>query len=162
MDNASYHNVYDNEDKIPTRKAQLREWLSKSGVPHSDDMLRPELLMLAKRNKQNKSFQINKFVESKGHMCLRLPPYHPQLNPIELVWSQIKRTVAMENTTFKMKDIKLLAIKAISNLDKSYWIKCEDHVKKIENDYWQQEGLWNTQPTVIINLMNDSDSECSE
>ena len=32
MDNASYHNVIDDEDKVPTRKPELRTWLTKEGI----------------------------------------------------------------------------------------------------------------------------------
>ena len=159
MDNASYHNVLDDEDKIPTRKNEIKDWLSKSEIPFNDAMLRPELLQLAKANKKKKSFQIDKYLESEGHMCLRLPPYHPHLNPIELVWSEVKRSVALDNTTFKIKDIKQLATKAMSDINKDFWNKCEDHVKKIEENYWQQEGLHIKQNPVIIDLMDSSDSE---
>ena len=90
MDNASYHNIFDDEDKIPNRKNEIREWLTKSGVEFSSSMLRPELLKLAKAHKKTKRFHIDKYLDSMDHVCLRLPPYHPQLNPIELVWAEIK------------------------------------------------------------------------
>ena len=82
--------IFDDEDKIPKRKNEIRDWLSKNRVGFSSSMLRPELLKLAKAHKKTKKFHIDKYLESKGHACLRLPPYHPQLNPIELVWAEIK------------------------------------------------------------------------
>ena len=160
IDNAPYHNVTDEEDKIPTRKNDIKEWLTKSNVPFSDSMLRPELLTLAKAHKNKKLFQIDKYIQSKGHVVLRLPPYHPQLNPIELVWAEIKRLVALWNTTFKLKDIEQLTRKAISTIDKEFWNKCERHVRDIENEYWEKEGLRFTQPTVVIeDVFESSDSE---
>ncbi len=159
MDNASYHNVTDDEDKIPTRKKDIREWLVKKGVPFTQSMLRPELLLLAKAQKRYISFHIDKYLESKGHFCLRLPPYHPQLNPIELVWAEVKRLVALENTTFNLKDIEKSARVAISKIDTHYWNKCENHAKKIEKDYWHREALGILQPPCIINLSEESDSE---
>ena len=123
-------------------------------------MLRPELLTLAKAHKHKKLFQIDKYIHSKGHVVLRLPPYHPQLNPIELVWAEIKRLVALWNTTFKLKDIEQLTRKAISMIDKEFWNKCERHVRDIENEYWEKEGLRFTQPTVVIeDVFESSDSE---
>ena len=53
-----------------------------------------------------------------GHMPLRLPPYHPQLNVIELIWAEIKRMVALANTTFKLADVKNHLKAAISNIVK--------------------------------------------
>ncbi|KAJ4441671.1 hypothetical protein ANN_11529, partial [Periplaneta americana] len=34
---------------------------------------------------------------SYGHVVLRLPPYHCILNPIEMIWSEVKRKVASKN-----------------------------------------------------------------
>ena len=47
----------------------------------------------------------------------------------------------------------------MSDINKDFWNKCEDHVKKIEENYWQQEGLHIKQNPVIIDLMDSSDSE---
>ena len=33
---------------------------------------------------------IEKFLISNGHICVVLPKYHPELNPIERVWAQLK------------------------------------------------------------------------
>jgi transposase len=30
-------------------------------------------------------------IEKRGHICLFLPKFHCELNPIEMVWAQIKR-----------------------------------------------------------------------
>ena len=105
------------------------------------------------------SFHIDKYLKSKGHVCLRLPPYHPQLNPIELVWAEIKRLLALQNTTFKLNNIEKLTKEAISEINKEFWNKCENHVHKIEEEYWQKEGLQFIQPTTIINVFESSDSE---
>ena len=94
-----------------------------------------------------------------GHACLRLPPYHPQLNPIELVWAEIKRLVAINNTTFNIKEIEISTRKAISSIDKAFWNKCENHVKKIEEGYFKNEGLHFVQPKVIINMLESTDTE---
>ncbi|CAG9120289.1 unnamed protein product [Plutella xylostella] len=39
-------------------------------------------------NEQNteKNYKIDEILKENGHIVLRLPPYHPELNPIELVW----------------------------------------------------------------------------
>ena len=34
---------------------------------------------------------IEHFLQDKGHICMLLPKYHPELNPIERVWAQLKR-----------------------------------------------------------------------
>ena len=90
------------------------------------------------------------------------PPslYHSNLNPIELVWAEVKRLVALENKTFKIKDIKQHTMTALSKIDKQYWNKCEDHVNKFETEYWQREGLQFMQPAIVVDLMcSSSDSD---
>ena len=47
MDNASYHNTIDDEDKVPTRKLELKAWLTKENILFHQSMLRPELMHLA-------------------------------------------------------------------------------------------------------------------
>ena len=54
--------------------------------------------------------------EKYGHTVLRLPPYHCELNPIEMIWSLIKGHVARENRTFKVNDVKELQIQGIQNV----------------------------------------------
>jgi transposase len=49
--------------------------------------LRPEFLALAKANKPEPQYIIDDIEKEKGHIILRLPPYHPELHPIELVLS---------------------------------------------------------------------------
>ena len=67
--------------------------------------------------------------------------------------------MALRNTTFKLKDIEILTREAISSIDKEFWNKCENHVHKIEEDYWKKEGLHIIQPPAIINVFESSDSE---
>jgi transposase len=54
--------------------------------------------------------------KKEGHTVIRLPPYHCELNPIELVWSQVKGYVARNNTTFKMEDVRRLVYEAFDKI----------------------------------------------
>jgi len=40
---------------------------------------------------------------------LRLPPYHPDINPIEEMWAIVKNRIAAKNVTFKLQDVQHLA-----------------------------------------------------
>ncbi|WP_459943342.1 transposase, partial [Deferrisoma palaeochoriense] len=46
-----------------------------------------------------------------------LPPYSPELNPDELVWSQVKRRVAREVVRSK-KDLKARVLSALRSLQR--------------------------------------------
>ena len=162
MDNASYHNVVAQEDKVPTAsstKDAIKMWLRSENISFIETCLKPELLAIVKQTKQTKKFTIDKLIEEHGHRCLRLPPYHSHLNPIELVWAKIKGQVAANNTTFKLSDVKILTHAALSTIDKTYWDKCEDHVLKEEDDYWRKDGLNFIQPTAVINPEDSSDTD---
>jgi transposase len=51
------------------------------------------------------SYKIYGIFAEHNHSILLLPPYHPELNPIELIWATVKNWVAQNNTTFKMDDV---------------------------------------------------------
>lgn len=53
------------------------------------------------------SDSIRRFIESRGHGCVYLPPYSPELNPIEPFWSVVKskfkREKLLETETFNIR-----------------------------------------------------------
>ena len=162
MDNASYHNTVSQEDKTPTSsssKRELIEWLHKENIPFSEHSLKPELLSQVKKYRRPKTYQIDKIIQLFGHTTIRLPPYHCHLNPIELVWAKVKGTVARENKTFKLSDVKELTAAAIRDVDKAFFSRCEDHVLKLEDEYWQKDGLSFLQLPMIIDPRETSDLE---
>lgn len=42
-------------------------------------------------------------IRDAGHEVLRLPPYNPDLNPIEMVWATVKQYLATINVTLKLE-----------------------------------------------------------
>ena len=46
---------------------------------------------------------------------------HCELNPIELIWAQVKRYVAFKNFTFKMKDVRYLTNDALASITPDAW-----------------------------------------
>jgi hypothetical protein len=51
------------------------------------------------------------------------------LNPIELIWAQVKGFVAENNTTFRLMDVKELVYGGFGRIAKAVWAKAEDHVQ---------------------------------
>ena len=61
------------------------------GIKFCSDSLRNELWMLAKGSQAGyANYVCDSLAEEAGHSVLRLPPYHFELNPIEVVWAQGK------------------------------------------------------------------------
>ena len=73
-----------------------------------------------------------------GHEILRLPPYHCELNPIELAWVAEKNYVAGENKDMSLDLVEKLFRKKREELPEDFWRKCVEHLKKTEENYWTE------------------------
>ena len=100
-------------------------------------MVRAELLHLVKQSLIIPKYVIDEMANEQGHVVLRLPPYHCEFNPIELIWAQIKGEVARNNTTFKMKDLHPLFQQAVGNVSAENWKKAICHAQSEEQKMWQ-------------------------
>lgn len=86
MDNASYHSVL--KEKVPTskwKKNDIVQWLQFKRIPHDPNVTRSELLSMNEIKNAKKTFELDHIANEMGHEVVRLPPYHCQYNPIELV-----------------------------------------------------------------------------
>ena len=97
VDNAPYHNVQLN--RHPTNnatKVEMLFWLDEHGIWHSSDMKKVEMYDLIKKHKpQNETFIIDRLLADHG--VFRLPPYHPDSNPIEQIWCTVKTRIAAKS-----------------------------------------------------------------
>merc|ERR1711923_479689 len=109
----------------------MKEWLRGKNIPFNEGLLKPEIYELIKHHKPPKEYVVDRKIEAAGHMVLRLPPYHCDLNPIENIWGIIKNEVAMNNTSFKLADMKVLTDQAIKNVDPTTIKNTMEHVKMI-------------------------------
>lgn len=171
MDNAPYHSRI--KDKAPTsnsRKSEMIEWLNKKNISHPIDAKRPELYDLVKTHKPTlKTYEIDSKASELGFKILRLPPYHCQYNPIEMVWSALKGYVKQKNTTFKLKDVEQLFMEALCTVTPEKWANYVSHVKKVVDNDWTSEGLNDRSvQEMIINLCpgdsddSEDDSDCDD
>ena len=155
------------EEKAPTtatKKADMISWLKKYNIPVAPDMLKAELYELVKRNKpRQKKYEIDRIAREHGHTVVRLPPYHCDLNPIELIWANIKNHVARHNTTWKMAEVEKLCKEAVSLVTMQNWKDAVAHCQKLEEDYWRKDGLIEDRVgELIISLGEDSDTDSSQ
>ncbi|XP_015929512.3 uncharacterized protein [Parasteatoda tepidariorum] len=167
MDNAPYHSR--KEEKIPntsSTKQVIKDWLkSKNIVSDEEGMLKTELLDIVKAHKHRyDKFAVDELARRNNIMILRLPPYHAELNPIELIWAQMKGSVAKENKTFKLSEVEELCMKSLNEIGVEKWKNCIEHIQKIEKEMWDlDEAIENTVNSLVINInSNDEDSTSSE
>ncbi|RWS20990.1 uncharacterized protein B4U80_05324 [Leptotrombidium deliense] len=137
MDNAPYHT------RKVCRKPTM-SWLKEDliNVLCSHGYVRDPLLHLKKRDliieceKLNLSdkFAVEALAAKFKVIVVRLPPYHCHLNPIELVWSQVKRYVRRNNVTQNISDCKRLIKKAFNEVSVAQWSHYVSHVIGLENE----------------------------
>ncbi|XP_049269938.1 uncharacterized protein LOC125757812 [Rhipicephalus sanguineus] len=157
MDNAPYHSAQ--VEKLPSsssRKAEIQSWLISKNIPFSDDQLKSELLQLVEQNKHLfLAYQVDKLASAAGHEVVRLPPYHCELNPIELVWSQVKGYVASRNTDFKIESVEKLLQEGIASVTQQNWLHDCTHVMRLEDEAWERDGIIDSQTDSLIILYLD-------
>lgn len=101
----------------------------------------------------------------QGHEVLRLPPYHCQLNPIELIWAQVKDDVQKKNSNSsqKLPVIKELTEKVIDKVTAENWQKCMAHTRKVEEEFRRNDIAVNHMvEKCVTNIANDSSSDEDE
>lgn len=165
IDNASYHSR--KVEAIPTmawRRNKIIEWITQHGATYEPHMLKKHLLaVVGTLRPLYDKYVIDEMAKEKGHIVLRLPPYHCELNPIELVWAKIKGHVKMNNTTFKTKDMQPLIQEGFRNVSPELWKSCVEHVKKVEVDMWRADDIQDDIEPFVINLADaESSSSVSE
>ena len=152
LDNARYHNVLV-DDHYPgnhSSKEQLRSWLIRNEYPWGGDMLKSELLELCKRAAPLPEYRLDLLAQENGHEILRTPPYHPELQPIEICWAVVKNYMA-DNCDFTMKGLRSKLPEAFAKVDGETCVAIMRDVFKQEDRYWREDEKLDTEP--------DQDSE---
>lgn len=136
MDNAPYHCVKMNKPPTMSSKKQtMQEWIKSNNLCYLDTMTKPELYEIIKMNKKADVFEADDILKQHGHQVVRLPPYHCDLNPIELIWASVKRKVAETNVGQSKTEILDLAQNAFQAVTAATWKAHCEHVKRLEDEY---------------------------
>ena len=163
MDNAPYHSVV--KERPPTtawKKSDIQDWLTKNNVEWSPSMLKPELMELVRVHKPRKiTYEIDHLAHENGHRVIRLPPYHCQFNPIELIWAQIKGKVAKENKSFNLTEVEQLTKAACESITTENWREAVRHTREIIESAWEKEGILEENIEQMIIEVRESSSSAS-
>ncbi|XP_053995333.1 uncharacterized protein LOC128885358 [Hylaeus anthracinus] len=162
LDDAHYH--CRKVEKIPTTATKIetiKSWLVSKNIQFDENLLKAELLAIVNtlRSKYD-AYVIDELARRSGKTVLRLPPYHCELNPIELIWTEIKSYVASYSNTAKFNDIQHLVVEAANSISLKKWKHAVQHVEeKVETMMWELDNIIenNTEP-IIININEDSSS----
>lgn len=163
MDNASYHSKILNKMPVTSdRKHEIIEWMQMNKITCDPSFTKMELLQICKRYKHKEKYETDELANHQGHQVLRLPPYHCMLNPIELIWAQVKSEIKRKNSNANqnMKIVEEITLEAINKITADQWQKCIDHTVRIEEDYRKNDrAVDHLIEKFIINLTSDDSSE---
>ena len=161
VDNASYHNKqWDLAPSSNTKKADMQNWLTDKGIQYDSTMLKPQLYNLIKANKERfKTFSIDQILAEANHSILRLPPYHPDLNPIEMAWATIKQYVASKNVKWNLQECTKLIKEKVSLMGAQEWEKICKKVKDIEEEYAKSDHVVDLLTEQFIIRVDDSSED---
>ena len=98
-------------------------------------------------------------LRKKSDIILRLLLYHPDLNPIELVWAQLKEIVFSRNFSNKLNDVLEITKAAFTEISVQNWENYCKHVINVEEEYTQKDIVIDQEMDYfVIELADDSSS----
>ncbi len=141
LDNVCYHNVFaESAFPVPaTRKEMLCDWLERNDIPWTTDMLKPELYELCKRLAPVLEYKLGQIAQDAGHTILRIPQYHPELQPIETCWGVVKNYMAV-HCDFKMKNFREQLPSGFAKVTPRTCKSLIAKVVKQEGKYWDEDS----------------------
>ena len=127
MDNASYHvKLPDYCPKLSANVPILRQYLDLKGVSYDPRATKPMLQELVRAEKAKEKPQTVLAAEALGHEVLMTPPYHSDLQPIELLWAKLKGNIGRKYS----KDTTMTVLKR--RLDEEFAKACSEWQTSLE------------------------------
>ncbi|GBM36876.1 hypothetical protein AVEN_82860-1 [Araneus ventricosus] len=163
MDNTPFHTK--GENPTPTKysiKKEMIDWLTKNSIPCDMKMRKAELYSLTDSNRPKEvTYMIDSIIKGNGYKVLRLPPYHCDLNAIEYIWSTVKRQIKERNVTgdLSLETLENLLCQAMDGVTSQEWQAYCHHVEKLENTYWERDGILEELVDELVIQINSNDSD---
>jgi transposase len=94
MDGASYHKTrIDPPPTSSSKKDQVREWMTRNGLPFEPTETCAVLRARIQAANIKTKLHSVELAREYGHTVIFTPPYHPELQEIEIVWGALKAAV---------------------------------------------------------------------
>jgi len=141
LDNAAYHNTL-SKTSAPTKnssKNHLLSWLDDNKIPCNPDCLKVELMEMIEKYAPEPTYAIDELANGYGHDVYRTPPYHPELQPIEICWGVLKNEIA-RHCDFTMKNLEFQLVEAFSKITGTICEKIIKKVRKVEDEFWREDA----------------------
>lgn len=141
MDNASYHNTLVSYSP-PTpncSKEKIRSWLEENKVPCKEDCLKVELVEVLRKIAPEPIYELDVIARKYGHEVIRTPPYHPELQPIEICWGIVKNEVA-RHCDFTIDNLMKQLESAFEQVTSEVCQKVIKKIRSIEDAFWEEDA----------------------
>ncbi|RCN50393.1 hypothetical protein ANCCAN_03621 [Ancylostoma caninum] len=143
MDNAAYHSRQ--LEKVPSRsstKAQITEFLRSKGIEVAEESPKADLIAELDHYVESRGglarvrkYAVEEICDGLGVNLIRLPPFHPFFNPIELCWSQLKAHLTKYGKpSDKIETVKARAHHWLAEAPSSMASAWFRHIFREEND----------------------------
>ena len=143
MDNASYHNTLSGcSPPTPTcNKERIWKWLVDNRIPCEPSSLKAELVTVLKKIAPLPVYEVDEMANKHGHEILRTPPYHPELQPIELCWGIIKNSMS-RHCDFTLSNLKAQLEEGFNQVEASTCVEIIRKIKEKEDQFWNEDILF--------------------
>jgi len=140
LDNAVYHNVLATGSAPTARcsKAKIVSWLTNNQIPCREDCLKPELVKILQKVAPEPTYELDELASKQGHEVVRTPPYHPELQPIEICWGVTKNEIA-RNCNFTIKGLEKQLELAFQQVTAKTCQKIIKKVQAVQNAFWSED-----------------------
>lgn len=140
LDGAAYHKrILNPAPTKATNKQNIIDWLLDEGatIADSQHLNKDKLLAIVAQMKKPVTYKAVEIAATYGHDVLYTPPYHPELQPIEMVWGAIKNRIALDPAT-SVGDLGEKVRAGLDAIDKKIWLGAYKKVQRAEEKYLQQ------------------------
>lgn len=121
--------------------------------------------MVAQEKDKFDKYVIDEIAKKDNKTVLRLPPYHSELNPIEIVWLMVKEYI--KNNSNTCKDVKQLLEQGIDCVKAEHWSYFIKHIRENEEKkMWKIDDIADKMidgmSTLVVDATSEIDSETSD
>ncbi|KAG1709401.1 hypothetical protein DVH05_020057 [Phytophthora capsici] len=92
------------------------------------------LLEVAQAHRVPSIYRAQQIATAHGHFLLYTPPYHPELQPIELIWARVKNAIARDPAT-NASELHDKVREQLSAVNSAAWVGVYKHTQKYEDAY---------------------------
>ncbi|XP_045112603.1 uncharacterized protein LOC123505423 isoform X2 [Portunus trituberculatus] len=144
MDSAHWHsNIVNKVPNTNMKKNSIIQWLQENNIAHDKTVSKSELLHIVNSYKE-KLYDIDLLAKNCGHEVVRLPPHHNHLNPMVLIWHQVKSEIKKKSQDGQaLQTLEEIIKDIVTSITEKDWRICMHHSRKMGEEYKNKDKAVN-------------------